>query len=78
VRYVAYVYVVPVAGIVYVTGVGVGSTGSEQDTTKRAAAKNRMKDFMINRLFVGALLHGKDRLWVVIEALWARGSQRRR
>jgi hypothetical protein len=75
--YVAYENVDPTPGTI--GAVGVGSTGSEQDTKKRAAAKNRMKDFMINPfLFVGALLRGKDRLWVVIEVLRARGSQRRR
>jgi hypothetical protein len=75
--YVAYENVDPTPGTI--GAVGVGSTGSEQDARNRAVAKNRTRDFMINRfLFVGALLRGKDRLWVVIEALRARGPQRRR
>jgi hypothetical protein len=77
VLYVAYENVDPTPGTI--GAVGVGSTGSEQDARNRAVAKNRTRDFMINRfLFVGALLRGKDRLWVVIEALRARGPQRRR
>jgi hypothetical protein len=46
--YVAYENVDPTPGTI--GAVGVGSTGSEQDARNRAVAKNRTRDFMINRI----------------------------
>jgi hypothetical protein len=50
VLYVAYENVDPTPGTI--GAVGVGSTGSEQDARNRAVAKNRTRDFMINRFLL--------------------------